>query len=64
MELSVNLRQVHDFQTDAYFVMTCEVPNTTLKNLSLDCQKNEEESEYNNQIFRNYFEWSAWYEFD
>lgn len=61
MTLELNLREVQDLQTDAYLHTQCEVMDTTLKSLKLDCEKETVDSTYHGQIFRSWFDWDEWH---
>ena len=63
MQLGLNLREVHDFMTDAFLILKCEISDVTLKKKTLDCPLVTVDSTYNDQVFRAWFDWRKWYAF-
>lgn len=59
--MSMDLRTVDDFRTDAYLVMKCTASETTLKKEKFDCAKSTIDTVENNLVYRTFFNWDEWY---
>jgi len=63
MTVGLNLGQVHDLRTEAWFVVDCQVLAIKLNKYQLDCHKDTQDATYQDQIFRSFFEWHDYYDF-